>query len=90
MLTNRPSEDAATKTGSDGNFPHPFQTTPGIMLHGADTTMPAMMGTSAFVDPLSGNIMDGLQLSGSDEFAWDMISLGLEEPLPEPVIVDEL
>ncbi len=40
-----------------------------------------------FPDPSLGNLMNDFGLGATDEFSWDMISLGLEEPLPSQDII---
>lgn len=36
------------------------------------------------------NILSDMVMPGGVDFSWDMISLGLEEPLPNPDVMDEL
>ncbi|RMZ87643.1 hypothetical protein DV736_g5132, partial [Chaetothyriales sp. CBS 134916] len=42
-----------------------------------------------FIDPSLGSLPD-FGLSTSDNFSWEMIGLGLEEPLPNQDIIDDL
>jgi hypothetical protein len=43
-----------------------------------------------FSDPSLGNLMNDFGMGATDEFSWDMIGLGLEEPLPSQDIIDDM
>jgi hypothetical protein len=43
-----------------------------------------------FSDPSLGNMMNDFGMGATDEFSWDMIGLGLEEPLPSQDIIDDM
>jgi hypothetical protein len=48
------------------------------------------LSMSGFPDPSLGNLMDDFGMGATDEFSWDMIGLGLEEPLPNQEIIDDM
>ena len=76
----------------DGSQANTFSEVPNISLADASAvTMPDMMTTTpGYADPSMGNMMNDFGLNTSDEFSWEMIGLGLEEPLPNQDIVDEM
>jgi hypothetical protein len=43
-----------------------------------------------FTDPSMGNLMNDFGMGETDDFCWDMIGLGLEEPLPTQDIIDDM
>jgi hypothetical protein len=43
-----------------------------------------------FSDPSVGNLMSDFGMGATDDFSWDMIGLGLEEPLPSQDIIDDM
>lgn len=51
--------------------------------------MGGMEDPSNMIDP-NIDLVNAYGLGGIDDFNWDMISLGLEEPLPAPEVMDEL
>lgn len=52
-------------------------------------TMPATSSDSNMLDP-SLDLSSAYGMGGIEDFNWDMISLGLEEPLPPQDVMDEL
>lgn len=44
----------------------------------------------SFGDPSLGNLMNEFGLGATDDFSWDMISLGLEEPLPTQDTINDM
>lgn len=43
-----------------------------------------------FVDPTLSNMIPDFVLGGADDFSWEMIGMGLEEPLPSQDIIDDM
>jgi hypothetical protein len=52
-----------------------------------DTAMSGILQDTVFVDSTL-NGVDNLNLNG--DFSWEMLGLGLEEPLPAREVIDEL
>jgi len=48
-----------------------------------------MISPPSFVDPSLGSMIPDIGL-GADDFSWEMIGLGLEEPLPSQDIIDDM
>ena len=48
------------------------------------------MSMSGFTDPSIGNLMNDFGMGATDDFSWDMIGLGLEEPLPNQDVIDDM
>lgn len=38
----------------------------------------------------AGGLMDNLGMMADDNFSWELISLGLEEPLPSKEVIDDM
>jgi hypothetical protein len=48
------------------------------------------LSMSGFADPSLGNLMNEFGIGATDDFSWDMISLGLEEPLPTQEAINDM
>ena len=62
---------------------------PGVMSMDTSAPMDGLLNTSNFEDPAS-NIIPDIDFAIDENFSWEMIGLGLEEPLPCQEAVDEL
>ena len=62
---------------------------PGVMNIDMSAPMDGLLNTNNFEDPAPNAIPD-IDLAIDENFSWEMIGLGLEEPLPCPEAVDEL
>jgi hypothetical protein len=49
-----------------------------------------MISPPSFVDPSLGSMIPEIGLGVSDDFSWEMIGLGLEEPLPSQDVIDDM
>lgn len=48
------------------------------------------VSSNAGTDPHMDSMMDNLGLAPDETFSWELISLGLEEPLPSQEIIDDM
>ena len=76
-----------TSTAQNGSSYPSFD--PGVMNIDMSAPMDGLLSTSNFEDPMS-NIIPDIDLAIDENFSWEMIGLGLEEPLPSQEAVDEL
>lgn len=83
--------------GSDGNATHPGQSPVEALQQDFQPDV-ASRRPETIMDPFSntgfdGNIMDPMQdlnMAGTDDFPWELLSLGLDEPLPGQDIIDDM
>lgn len=70
--------------------PATFSDVPGLTIPGEPTDGIPQPGTNSGVsDSQIDSMMNSLGLA-SEPFSWELISLGLEEPLPSQEIIDEM
>lgn len=62
---------------------------PEVMNIDMSAPMDGLLNTNNFEDPAP-NIIPDIDLAIDENFSWEMIGLGLEEPLPCQEAVDEL
>ncbi len=68
-----------------------FPDVQGIAMNGDSPDYMLHMGTNnALTDPQLGGIVDTLAMVPEEEFSWELISLGLEEPLPSQDFINEM
>lgn len=72
---------------SNVSQPTPFPETNNVPLANAPGEPLSMPG---FPDPSLGDLMSDFGMGATDDFSWDMIGLGLEEPLPNQDIIDDM
>ena len=84
LLETREPPEPAQNTNPDRISIPPDQIPPM-----ADTTMQGVIPDPSYHDSAL-NAMPDFGFSGSDDFSWEMIGLGLEESLPTPDAVDEM
>ena len=77
---------ASANAMSEVSQPGPFAEASDVPLGIAPTDPLA----SAYSDPSMSNLMADFGMNATDDFCWDMIGLGLEEPLPSPEICNDL
>lgn len=89
LLGTQTPEDAQVSANSmsDTMQPDPFAESNNLSL-GVAPVDPAIAGV--YTDPSMGNLMNDFGMNTEDEFCWDMIGLGLEEPLPSQEIINDL
>lgn len=88
--TQAPAESAqhAATSISSSSQPAPFTEGNSGPLANPPGEAMAMPG---FPDPSLGNLMTDFSMGPTDDdFSWDMIGLGLEEPLPNQDIIDDM
>jgi hypothetical protein len=94
LKTHDPRDDVATEppnnASADSNNKHRSPNSSNIDLDSPSMT-PSQAGMSkpeftSRNDPVP---LDDL-LNGGESFTWEMIGLGVDEPLPVPEVVDEL
>lgn len=70
----------------------PFQGAPNISLSASDVNSVPQMLSSAFGSAQSEPMIPdpSLGIPSDDEFSWEMIGLGLDEPLPTQEVIDEM
>jgi hypothetical protein len=80
-------ENAAQSEQSPVEVPQQdFQ--PGVASRGPETIMDPFSNIG-----LDGNMMDpmiDMNMAGTDDFSWELLSLGLDEPLPGQDIIDDM
>ena len=62
---------------------------PAVMSIDMSAPMDGLLNTNNYEDSAP-NIIPDIDLAIDENFSWEMIGLGLEEPLPCPEAVDEL
>ena len=87
--TQAPAEGTQHAGNSMADIPQPAsfaETTNGPLATapGEPLSMPGLD------DPSLGNLLDDFGMSATGDFSWDMIGLGLEEPLPSQDIIDDM
>ena len=87
--TQAPAERAQNPAASMTDIPQPgpFTQSNNVPLANAPAEPLSMPD---FSDPSVGNLMGDFGMGATDDFSWDMISLGLEEPLPSQDIIDDM
>lgn len=91
LLENRDTLDIAGRRESSmqGTPSQPFEGPSNVEIPFPDTTSVPLSDPS-FVDPSLSSMMPEFGLGGSDDFSWEMIGMGLEEPLPTQDIIDDM
>jgi hypothetical protein len=83
--TQTPAEGAQNSSNISQSTPFPeANNVPVANTPGESLSMPG------FSDPSLGNLMNDFGMGVTDDFSWDMIGLGLEEPLPSQDIIDDM
>jgi len=87
--TQAPAEGAQNSAASMTDIPQPgpFTQSNNVPLANAPGEPLSMPD---FSDPSVGNLMNDFGMGATDDFSWDMIGLGLEEPLPSQDIIDDM
>jgi hypothetical protein len=87
--TQAPPEGAQNSANSMADISQPatFAEANNVPLANAPGEPLSMPG---FPDPSMANLMNDFGMDAADEFSWDMIGLGLEEPLPNQDIIDDM
>jgi hypothetical protein len=68
-----------------------FPDVQGIAFTGESPDYMSHLGTNnALTDPQLGAMVDTLGMVPEEEFSWELISLGLEEPLPSQDFIHEM
>ncbi len=90
LKTHDPSDPAESSNPTQSMPPTSFSDVPGLTVPGEATDGVTQLGTNNGVsDPQIDSMMNSLGLA-SEPFSWELISLGLEEPLPCQEIIDEM
>ena len=82
-------ESNALPTTADQNGASYAAFDPGVMNIDMSAPMDGLLNTSNLEDSAP-NIIPDIDLAIDENFSWEMIGLGLEEPLPCPEAVEEL
>jgi hypothetical protein len=90
-------ENLLGSKGGDGNTVQSEQLPVETPQHNYQSDFPSR-GPETIMDPFSntgfdGNMMDPMQdlnMAGTDDFSWELLSLGLDEPLPSQEIIDDM
>ena len=81
---------AASEAQQNSSFAIPTNASLGAASSGP---MQSMMPATDYADPGLQKMMDDFGMTGmntTDDYPWEMIGLGLEEPLPSQDIVDDM
>lgn len=90
LKTHDPSDPAESSNPTQSMRAASFSDVSGLTIPGEPTDGIPQPGTNDGVsDPQIDSLMNSLGLA-SEPFSWEVISLGLEEPLPCQEIIDEL
>lgn len=99
METQLKTKDAASPPTADSNS-LPADTMqsstsysnfdPGVMNVDMSAPMDGLLTSSNFEASPPPNIIPDIDLAIDENFSWEMIGLGLEEPLPSQEAIDEL
>lgn len=52
--------------------------------------LPPLVPSTGVIDPQMDRMMDNLGLATDEAFSWELVSLGLEEPLPSQEIITDM
>ena len=63
---------------------------PGVMNVDMSAPMDGLLKSTNFEASPPANIIPDIDLAIDENFSWEMIGLGLEEPLPSQEAIDEL
>ena len=87
--TQAPAESVQQSATAMADIPQPssFTEAHNVPLATASGEALSMQG---FSDPSMGNLMNDFGMGATDDFSWDMIGLGLEEPLPNQDIINDM
>lgn len=68
-----------------------FADVQGVALNGDPPDYMLPLGANhGLTDPQLGGIVNTLAMVPEEEFSWELISLGLEEPLPSQEFINEM
>lgn len=68
-----------------------FSDVPAAMLPGEPQEgMPQLIRGTEVTDPYMDSMMDNLGLGADETFSWELLSLGLEEPLPSQDLINDM
>ena len=91
LLENRETLETVTRRDSTlqsaGQQQFPSPTT---MENTFTSTSNIPVTDPSFVDPTLSSMMADFGVGGSDDFSWEMIGLGLDEPLPTQDVIDDM
>lgn len=87
MLGTQAPAEGAQNSMTDIPQPGPFTQSNNVPLTNAPGEP---LSIPDFSDPSVGNLMNDFGIGATDDFSWDMIGLGLEEPLPSQDIIDDM
>ena len=92
LKTKDPSDDA---TGSSNAMPSmsstKFSDVPSMTLPSEPAEgIQQLLATTGATNPHMDNMMDNLGSTADETFSWELISLGLEEPLPSQEIINDM
>ena len=82
------NNDLPAGTAQDGTSYPTYD--PGIMNIDMSIAMDGLLNSGTFDASPSTNIIPDIDLAIDENFSWEMIGLGLEEPLPGQEAIDEL
>lgn len=88
-------EDDAPNNASDSSKTIPIISTtqipdPSPVEESISNPLPEISPDTNMMDPSLDFMQDQIFNMPSNDFSWEMISLGVEEPLPDPEVIDEL
>ena len=92
MLESKdPNDISPPAVQSKNSMDDAFASVPNMNMPDLNSSsMQGIMQDTPFQDQPLNLGLDNFGLSGSDDFSWEMIGLGIEEPLPSQDIIDEL
>jgi hypothetical protein len=93
LLGTQAPPDGAQKAADFTSTPSQLQSfgdVPNASLAGTNIDISGMTTAPTFPDPSVDNLMGDFGLIPSDDFSWEMIGLGLDEPLPSQDVIDDM
>lgn len=91
LLKNQDISDPTEPLSSASGVPSvSFPSAQGMALTESPNYMPQLGTNNSLPDLQLGAMEDPLGIAPEEEFSWELISLGLEEPLPGREFIDEM
>jgi hypothetical protein len=91
LKTHDPSDPVQVSNPIEGMTSSNYSDIPGMTLLGEPAdSLRQVMPSSDMTDLHMGSMMDNLGLAPDQTFSWELISLGLEEPLPTQDVIDDM
>jgi hypothetical protein len=91
LKTQDPSDPVQASNLMQGMTSTNYSDIPGMtMLSEPAESLQQAMSNNDMTDPHIDSMMDNLGLAPDQTFSWELISLGLEEPLPTQDIIDDM